>query len=76
MLISISLVNTINVVKTLFLLIGYALNKVIKILSIVVGLFLTGLAYLQSQKIAKINWNCYLLWIKQNKEEENNFNED
>jgi uncharacterized membrane protein (Fun14 family) len=30
---------------------------VIKILSIVVGLFLAGLAYLQSQQIAKINWD-------------------
>src|SRR4051794_26022483 len=38
-------------------LIGYALKKVIKILSIVVGLFLGGLAYLQSQEIAKINWD-------------------
>jgi uncharacterized membrane protein (Fun14 family) len=39
------------------ILIGYALKKVIKILSIVVGLFLAGLAYLQSQEIAKINWD-------------------
>ena len=37
-------------------LIGYALKKVIKILSIVAGLFLAGLAYLQYQQIAKINW--------------------
>jgi uncharacterized membrane protein (Fun14 family) len=39
------------------ILIGYALKKIIKILSIVVGLFLAGLAYLQSQEIAKINWD-------------------
>ena len=39
------------------ILIGYALKKVIKILSIVVGLFLAGLAYLQYQEIAKINWD-------------------
>lgn len=43
------------------ILIGYALKKVIKILSIVTGLFLTGLAYLhyqlQYQQIAHINWN-------------------
>ena len=39
------------------ILIGYALKKVIKILSIVVGLFLAGLAYLQYQQIAKINWD-------------------
>jgi uncharacterized membrane protein (Fun14 family) len=39
------------------ILIGYALKKVIKILSIVVGLFLAGLAYLQYQQIVKINWD-------------------
>src|SRR5918996_5170196 len=38
-------------------LIGYALKKVIKIVAVVVGLFLAGLAYLQSQQIANINWN-------------------
>jgi uncharacterized membrane protein (Fun14 family) len=38
-------------------LIGYALKKVLKILSIVVGLFLAGLTYLQTQGIAKINWD-------------------
>jgi uncharacterized membrane protein (Fun14 family) len=39
------------------LLIGYALKNVIKMLAIVVGLFLAGLAYLQYQQIATINWN-------------------
>jgi uncharacterized membrane protein (Fun14 family) len=39
------------------LLIGYALKKVIKMLAIVVGLFLAGLAFLQYQQIASINWN-------------------
>ena len=39
------------------LLIGYALKKVIKLLSIIVGLFLAGLAYLQYHQIANINWN-------------------
>jgi uncharacterized membrane protein (Fun14 family) len=39
------------------ILIGYALKKVIKIVAIIVGLFLAGLAYLQSQQIASINWN-------------------
>ena len=39
------------------ILIGYALKKVLKILSVVFGLFLAGLAYLQSQEIAKINWD-------------------
>ncbi|HEY9388136.1 MAG TPA: FUN14 domain-containing protein, partial [Nitrososphaeraceae archaeon] len=39
------------------LLIGYAFKKVIKMLAIVVGLFLAGLAFLQYQQIASINWN-------------------
>jgi uncharacterized membrane protein (Fun14 family) len=39
------------------LLIGYALKKVIKMLAIVVGLFLAGLAFLQYQQIAAINWD-------------------
>jgi uncharacterized membrane protein (Fun14 family) len=38
-------------------LLGYALKKVIKMLAIVVGLFLAGLAFLQYQQIASINWN-------------------
>src|ERR687890_2786631 len=38
-------------------LIGYALKKVIKLLAVIVGLFLAGLAYLQHQQIANINWN-------------------
>jgi uncharacterized membrane protein (Fun14 family) len=38
-------------------LIGYALKKVIKLVSVIVGLFLAGLAYLQYQEIANINWN-------------------
>ena len=38
-------------------LIGYALKKAIKIIAVIFGLFLAGLAYLQSQQIAKINWN-------------------
>ena len=39
------------------ILIGYALKKVIKIVSVIVGLFLAGLAYFQSQQMANINWN-------------------
>jgi uncharacterized membrane protein (Fun14 family) len=39
------------------ILIGYALKKVIKLLAVIVGLFFAGLAYLQSQQIANINWN-------------------
>jgi uncharacterized membrane protein (Fun14 family) len=38
-------------------LIGYVLKKVIKIVAVIVGLFLTGLAYLQYHQIANINWN-------------------
>jgi uncharacterized membrane protein (Fun14 family) len=38
-------------------LIGYALKKVIKIVAVIVGLFLVGLAYLQYHQIASINWN-------------------
>jgi uncharacterized membrane protein (Fun14 family) len=39
------------------ILVGYALKKVIKIAAVIVGLFLAGLVYLQSQQIANINWN-------------------
>jgi uncharacterized membrane protein (Fun14 family) len=38
-------------------LIGYALKKVIKLLAVIVGLFLAGLAYLQYHHIASINWS-------------------
>ena len=38
------------------ILIGYALKKVIKILAVIAGLFLAGLAYLQHHQIASINW--------------------
>jgi len=38
-------------------LIGWALKKVIKITAVVLGLFLAGLAYLQYQQIAIINWD-------------------
>ena len=39
------------------ILIGYTLKKVIKLLAVIVGLFITGLAYLQYHQIASINWN-------------------
>jgi uncharacterized membrane protein (Fun14 family) len=39
------------------ILIGYAVKKVIKIVAVIVGLFLDGLAYLQYHQIANINWN-------------------
>jgi uncharacterized membrane protein (Fun14 family) len=39
------------------ILIGYAVKKVIKIVAVIVGLFLAGLAYLQYHQIVNINWN-------------------
>jgi uncharacterized membrane protein (Fun14 family) len=38
-------------------LIGYALKKVVRLIAIVIGLFLAGLAYLQYQHIASFDWN-------------------
>jgi uncharacterized membrane protein (Fun14 family) len=37
------------------ILIGYTLKKVIKLVAVIVGLFLAGLAYLQYHQIAHIN---------------------
>jgi uncharacterized membrane protein (Fun14 family) len=39
------------------LLLGYVLKKVVKLIAIIVGLFLVGLAYLQYQQLASINWD-------------------
>ena len=39
------------------LLLGYALKKIVKIVAVVVGLFLAGLAYLQYQQLASFNWD-------------------
>ena len=33
------------------------MKKLIKLAAVIAGLFLAGLAYLQSQQIANINWN-------------------
>jgi uncharacterized membrane protein (Fun14 family) len=38
------------------LLLGYALKKVIKLIAIIVGLFIMGLAYLHYQRIVSVNW--------------------
>jgi uncharacterized membrane protein (Fun14 family) len=38
-------------------LLGYALKKVVKLLAVMAGLFIAGLAYLQYQQIASFNWN-------------------
>jgi len=37
-------------------LVGYALKKVIRIVAVVVGLFIAGLAYLQYQGIIHVDW--------------------
>ena len=39
------------------LLFGYAIKKVVKLLAVIVGLFIAGLAYLQYQQIASFDWN-------------------
>jgi uncharacterized membrane protein (Fun14 family) len=39
------------------IVIGYALKKVAKVIAVVLGLFLAGLAYLQYQGIVSTNWN-------------------
>jgi uncharacterized membrane protein (Fun14 family) len=39
------------------LLLGFALKKVVKLIAIVVGLFIAGLAYLQYQQIAYFDWD-------------------
>jgi uncharacterized membrane protein (Fun14 family) len=39
------------------LFIGYALKKIVKLIAVIVGLFIAGLAYLQYHQIASFNWN-------------------
>jgi uncharacterized membrane protein (Fun14 family) len=39
------------------LLFGYAIKKVVKLIAVIAGLFLAGLAYLQYQHIASFDWN-------------------
>jgi uncharacterized membrane protein (Fun14 family) len=39
------------------IVIGYAPKKVAKLIAIVLGMFLAGMAYLQYQGIASLNWN-------------------
>jgi uncharacterized membrane protein (Fun14 family) len=39
------------------LLLGYALKKVVKLTAVMIGLFIAGLAYLQYQQIASVNWD-------------------
>jgi uncharacterized membrane protein (Fun14 family) len=40
-----------------WLFLGYALKKVAKLIVIVVGLFIAGLAYLQYQQMAYFDWD-------------------
>jgi uncharacterized membrane protein (Fun14 family) len=39
------------------LLFGYAIKKVIRLIAIIAGLFIAGLAYLQYQQVASFDWN-------------------
>jgi uncharacterized membrane protein (Fun14 family) len=39
------------------LLLGYAIKKVVKLIAVIAGLFVAGLAYLQYQHVASINWD-------------------
>jgi uncharacterized membrane protein (Fun14 family) len=39
------------------ILVGWALKKVVKLFAIIAGLFLAGLAILQHQQIASVNWD-------------------
>jgi uncharacterized membrane protein (Fun14 family) len=39
------------------LLLGFAIKKVVKLIAVIAGLFIAGLAYLQYQQIASIDWN-------------------
>jgi uncharacterized membrane protein (Fun14 family) len=39
------------------LLFGYAVKKVVKLIAVIAGLFIAGLAYLQYQQVASFDWN-------------------
>ena len=39
------------------LLFGYAIKKVVKLIAVIGGLFIAGLAFLQYQQIASFDWN-------------------
>ena len=39
------------------LFLGYAIKKVVKLIAVIAGLFIAGLAYLQYQQIASVNWD-------------------
>jgi uncharacterized membrane protein (Fun14 family) len=50
-------VNCGNELPVSYTVLGYALKKVVKLIAVVVGLFIAGLAYLQYQQIAFFDWN-------------------
>jgi uncharacterized membrane protein (Fun14 family) len=39
------------------LLFGFAIKKVVKLMAVIAGLFIAGLAYLQYRQIASLDWN-------------------
>jgi uncharacterized membrane protein (Fun14 family) len=39
------------------ILLGYAIKKVVKLIAVIAGLLVAGLAYLQYQQIAFFDWN-------------------
>jgi uncharacterized membrane protein (Fun14 family) len=44
-------------------LLGYAIKKIVRIATIIVGLFIAGLAFLQYQQMASINWDKFKAYI-------------
>ncbi len=40
-------------------LLGYAIKKIVRIATIIVGLFIAGLAFLQYQQMAFFNWDKF-----------------
>jgi uncharacterized membrane protein (Fun14 family) len=53
----ISIAGTVGVGFVVGILVGWALKKVVKLFAIIAGLFLAGLAILQYQRIAFVNWD-------------------
>jgi uncharacterized membrane protein (Fun14 family) len=41
------------------MILGYAIKKVVRIATIIVGLFIAGLAFLQYQQMVFINWDKF-----------------
>jgi uncharacterized membrane protein (Fun14 family) len=39
------------------ILFGYAIKKVVKLIAVIAGLFIAGLAYLQYHQVASLDWN-------------------